>query len=90
MWLLKSGFRICNRAGNLKLISTLRYLFLYFHFNHSIGNPIKDLKNCPYNNSGLARARVISKEKTAVLQILFRISQSNGKKEIHEIWIWIS
>ena len=25
-----------------------------------------------------------------VLQILFRISQSNGKKEIHEIRIWIS
>ena len=25
-----------------------------------------------------------------VLQILLRISQSNGKKEIHEIWIWIS
>ena len=25
-----------------------------------------------------------------VLQILFRISQSNGEKEIHEIRIWIS
>ena len=35
----------------------------------------------------------ISKKKTTVheksLQILFRISQSNGKKQIHEIRIWI-
>ena len=33
------------------------------------------------NNSGLARARVISKEKTAVLQILFRISNRTVKRK---------
>ena len=45
-------------------------------------------------NSGLARARILAKRRLLftriVLQILFRISQSNGKKEIHEIRIWIS
>ena len=45
-------------------------------------------------NRGLAQARIISKKRPlftkVVLQILFRISQSNGKKEIHEFRIWIS
>ena len=45
-------------------------------------------------NSGLARARIISKKKTAVHANSFAnpfwISQSNGKKEIQKIRIWIS
>ena len=41
-------------------ISALSYLFLDFHFYRSIGKSAKDLKNCP------ARARIISKKKTAV------------------------
>ena len=41
-----------------------------------------------------AQACIISKKRPlftkVVLQILFRICQSNGKKEIHEFRIWIS
>ena len=41
-------------------------------------------------NSGLACARVAKRRllfMRIVLQILYPISQSNGKKEINEIWI---
>ena len=72
-----------------KRISTLRY-FLGFPFYRSIG-PKKDLKTV-LKNSRLARARIIRKKKTAIHEnsFVFRISQSNGKNEISEMWIWIS
>ena len=45
-------------------------------------------------NSSLAQAHILSQKillfTRIVLRILFWISQSKGKKEIHEIWIWIS
>ena len=45
-------------------------------------------------NRGLAQARVISEKRPlftkVVLQILFRISQSNGKKKVHEFRFWIT
>ena len=96
----KSGFRFYNPDFGLaiereihKRISTLRHLFLDFLFTVRLGNPKRDLKLTVLENSGLARARIISKERPlltrTVLQILTRITQSNGKEEIHEIPIWI-
>ena len=65
-----------------------------FLFTVRLGNAERDLKLTVLKNSGLARARIISEKRPlltrTVLQILFRISQSNGKEEIHEIRIWIS
>ena len=60
---------------------------------HPLDSAIQRLNN-RVQNSCAARARIISKKKPAVHENsfanLFSISQSNGKKEIHEIWIWIS
>ena len=73
-----------------KQILTLRYLFLgFFSFLF-----FKGFEKLFFKNSGLARARVISKKKTTVHEntfaFLFRISQSNGKIAVHQIRIWIS
>ena len=63
-WCQKTFVFFCN----IIRISTLRYLLLNFLFTVRLGNnKKKDSKNCPlFNNSGLARARIISKKKTAV------------------------
>ena len=87
-------FRFAIKREIEKRISTLRYLFLDFLYTVRLGNPKRDFKLTVLKNSGLARARIITKKgplfTRTVLQILFRISQSNGREEIHEIWIWIS
>ena len=73
----------------------MRYLFLDFHFYHSIGKSKKGLeklslsrqRSCTRTQKELAKRRPLFTR--TVLQILFRIPQSNGKKEIHEIRNWI-
>ena len=45
-----------------KRISTLRNLILDFLFTVRLGNPKRDLKLTVLMNSGLARARIISKK----------------------------
>ena len=49
-----------------KRISTLRYLFLHFHFYRSIGKSAKGFEKLFLRTAGLARGRLISKKKTAV------------------------
>ena len=77
-----------------KRISTLRYLFLDFHFYRSIGKSEKGFEKLSLRTAVLHAHAYLAKRRPlftrVVLQILFRISQSNGKKEIHEIRIWIS
>ena len=77
-----------------KRISTLRYLFLDFHFYRSIGKSEKGFEKLCLRAAVLHAHAYLAKRRPLftriVLQILFRISQSNGKKEIHEIRIWIS
>ena len=94
IYILKSGFRICNRTRNPKKDFNAEKSVFGFPFYRSIGKSEKGLKLTVLKNSGLARARIISEKRPlltrTVLQILFRISQSNGKEEIHEIRIWIS
>ena len=55
-----------------KRISTLRYLFLNFHFYRSIGKSEKGF------------------EKLSLRTAVLHAHGTNGKKEIHEIRIWIS
>ena len=91
----------CVRFGNLDLdlkirlsdlrsnaiskrIPTLRYLFLDFHLYRSIGKSEKRFEKLSLRTAVLILFTI------TVLQILLRISQSNGKYEIHEIRIWIS
>ena len=77
-----------------KRISTLRYLFLDFHFYRSIGKSKKGFEKLSLRIAVFHAHAYLAKRRPLftriVLQILFRISQSNGKKEIHEIRIWIS
>ena len=77
-----------------KRISTLRYLFLDLHFYRSIGKSEKGFENLSSRTAVLHAHAYLAKRRPLitriVLQILFWISQSNGKKEIHEIRIWIS
>ena len=77
-----------------KRISTLRYLFLDLHFYRSIGKSEKGFEKLSLRTAVLHAHAYLAKRRPLftriVLQILFRISQSNGKKEIHEIRIWIS
>ena len=97
----KSGFRFLNPDFGFaierkirKRISTLRYLFLDFHFYRSIGKSEKGFEKLSLRTAVLHAHAYLAKRRPLftriVLQILFRISQSNGKKEIHEIRIWIS
>ena len=96
----KSGFRFQNPDLGFaiereiqKRISTLKKSVFGFPFYRSIRKSEKGFETV-LKNSSLARARIISEKRPlltrTVLQILFRISQSNGKEEIHEIRIWIS
>ena len=77
-----------------KRISTLRFLCLDFHFYRSIGKSAKGFEKLFLRTAVLHAHAYLAKRRPlftrTVLQILFRISQSNGKKEIHEIRIWIS
>ena len=79
-WNSDFGFAI-ERAIR-KWISTLRYLFLDFHFWKTV-----------LKNSRLPGARIFSKTNNTVHENSFAnpfsVSQSNRKKEIHEIRIWI-
>ena len=72
-----------------KRISTLRYLFLDFHFYRSIGKSEKGFEKLSLRTAVLHAHAYLAKRRPLftriVLQILFRISQSNGKKEIHKI-----
>ena len=88
----------CVWLGNLDLdfkipISTLRscwdicFGFPFLPFDWEIW---KRIWKTVLKNSGLVHACIINKKNTLLLQILFRISQWNGKKEIQEIPIWIS
>ena len=97
----KSGFRFQNPDFGFaiereirKRISTLRNLFLDFHFYRSIGKSEKGFEKLSLRTAVLHAHAYLAKRRPLftriVLQILFRISQSNGKKEIHEIRIWIS
>ena len=96
----KSGFRFSNPDFGFaiereirKQISTLRYLFLDFHFYRSIGKSEKGFEKLSLRTAVLHAHAYLAKRRPLftriVLQILFRISQSNGKKEIHEIRNWI-
>ena len=68
--------------------------FLDFHFYRLIGKSEKGFEKLSLRtailhvHAYLAKRRPLFTRK--VLQIIFRISQLNGTKEIHEIWIWIS
>ena len=97
----KSGFRFQNPDFGFaiereirKRISTLRYLFLDFHFNRSIGKSEKGFEELSLRTAVLHAHAYLAKRRPLftriVSQILFRISQSKSKKEIHEIRIWIS
>ena len=72
----------------------MRYLLLDFYFYCSIGKSAKGFEKLSlttvvlYAHAKLAKRRLLFMQ--TVLQILFRIPQSNSEKEIHEIWIWIS
>ena len=72
----------------------LRYLFLDFYFYRSIGKSEKGFEKLSLRTAVLHAHAYLAKRRPLftriVLQILFRISQSKGKKEIHEIRIWIS
>ena len=86
--ILKWGFRIYNRTRNPKTDFNAEISVLTVR----LGNP-KRMGKTVLKNSGLVRARIIIKavhDFKIVLQILFWISKSNGKKEIHGIRIWIS
>ena len=65
-----------------------------FHFYRSIGKFEKGFEKLSLGTAVLHAHAYLAKRRPLftriVLQILFRISQSNGKKEIHEIRIWIS
>ena len=88
------GFAIEREIWNR--ISTLRYLFLdnFFHFYHLIGKSEKGFEKWSLRTAVLHAHAYLAKRRPLftriVLQILFWISQSNGKKEVHEIRIWIS
>ena len=86
------GFAIEREIWNR--ISTLRYLFLDFHFYHLIGKSEKGFEKWSLRTAVLHAHAYLAKRRPLftriVLQILFWISQSNGKKEVHEIRIWIS
>ena len=90
----KSGFRICNRTRNPKTDFHAEKSVFGFLFYHSIGKSEKGFAKLFswtvvfFLLSMCARARPLFLR--TVFQILFRISQSNGKKESHEIRIWIS
>ena len=97
----KSEFRFWNPDFGFaiereiqKRISTLRYLFLDFHFYHSIGKSKKGFEKLSLRAAVLHAHAYLAKRRPLfmriVLQNLFKIVQSNGKKEIHEIRIWIS
>ena len=98
----KSGFRFQNLDFGFpiereirKRISTLTNLFLDFHFCRSIGKSEKGFEKLSLRKAVLQRTHNEQKKKRplfsrTVLQIFFRISQSKGKQEIHEIRIWIS
>ena len=65
-----------------KRISTLRYLFLDFHFHHSIGKSEKGFEKLSLRTVVLHAHAYLAKRRPCftriVLQILFWISQSNG------------
>ena len=99
----KSGFRFWNPGFGFsidweiwKRISTLRNLFLDFlSFLSFFGNPKKDLKNCSYKQRSRTRTHNYSRKKTTVhetvLQIrFFGFPKQAVKKEMQNIWIWIS
>ena len=73
----------------VQLIKILEISFLQFPFNH-FGKFKRGFKKTVLMNNGLACARVAKRRllfTRIVLHILYPISQSNGKKEINEIWI---
>ena len=87
----KSGFRFYNPDFGFaiereirKRISTLRYLFLDFHFYRSIGKSEKGFEKLSLRTAVLHAHAYLAKRRPlftrTVLQILFRISQSNDKK----------
>ena len=94
---LDLNMRILDLQSNAirKRISTLRYLFLdSFSLRFFWGKSEKRFEKV-LKNSGLVRARIISKKKTTVHEnsfanpfLDFPIERLKGK--IHEIWIWIS
>ena len=77
-----------------KRISRLKYLFLDFHFYHSIGKSEKGFEKLSLRTAVFHAHAYLAKRRPLftriVLRILFRISESNGKKEIHEIRISVS
>ena len=88
IYILKSGFRICNQTRNPKTDLNAEISVFGFPFYRSIGKWKTVLKNSGFLHAHASKRRPPLTR--IVLQILFRISQSNGKKEIHEIRIWIS
>ena len=68
--------------------------FWIFIFTVRLGNPKKGFEKLSLRTAVLHAHAYLAKRRPLftriVLQILFRIFQSNGKKEIHEIRIWIS
>ena len=68
-----------------KRISTLRYLFLDFHFHRSIGKSEKGFEKLSLRTAVLHAHAYLAKRRPCftriVLQILFWISQSHGKRK---------
>ena len=70
-------------------ISVIGFLFLLFEWESAKGYGKMSLRTAVlYVHAKLTKRRPLFTR--TVLQILFQISQSNSKKEIHEIQIWIS
>ena len=97
----KSGFRFKIRISDLQSNGKSengfqRWDICFWIFIFTVRLEIrKRIWKTVLKNSSLASARIISKKRRplftrTVLQSLFRFFQSNGKKEIHEIRIWIS
>ena len=67
----KSGFQICNRTRNPKNNFNAEISVFGFPFYHSIEKSEKGFEKTVLRNSGLPRACIISKKKTAVRENSF-------------------
>ena len=87
------SIRICNGTRNPITDFNAEISDLGFPFFLFLGKSEKGFEKLFLRTAVLHAHAYLAKRRPLftriVLQILFRISQSNGKKEIHEIRIWI-